>query len=151
MEDAPIQLYVHSNPNKGAERFIEMVVTIDSETSDFLPSALDRKGRETFDQLIGHRPVVAQRGTLHARWKSPAHREACKEYQTRRGRWQKVKRYSAQMLAGDNFPPPVFLHPSITGGTDGLLMPIDGTRRIMACLEAGIGEIPVLIIRLRVP
>lgn len=63
-----------------------------------------------------------------------------------RGRWAKVEQFEADLLAGDEFPPPVLLHPSITGRSDGLLLPIDGARRLMAHLEAGIHEVTVIVV-----
>ena len=144
MTNSATEFHVLADPHRGCERFIEATVRLSDEPSQ-LP-ILDRKGQERFDKYIAGRSFIAVKGILTAVWKSEADRELCKTDQSNRGRWEGVQRCKAGLLAGDKLPPSVFLHPSITGRSDSLLVPVDGARRLMAQLEAGLLQVPVIVV-----
>lgn len=141
-------MQVQSKPDSGCERFISIEVELTSESAAFDPNDLDRIGRREFDRHVQGRPYRAVTGMAAISWKSPSDRQECMQYQTaRRGnRWQTVLAYAA-LISARTMPPggPVLLHPSLTGAADGKLQPIDGARRLMACLEAGLKSIPVVV------
>ena len=123
-----------------------MVVSMSEERVE-LPR-LDRIGRNHFKRFVAGRRSVCFKGSMTARWKSDDDREKCKQERTENGRWKDVEDYKLAMLNGNTFPPAVLLHPSLTGRPDGLLTPIDGARRLMASLEAGVAAIPVVVVLL---
>ena len=137
-------MQVESNPKRGAERFISIDVERTDDPTDFNTGQLDPKGRERFGAEV-QRPYRAVRGRASISWKSHDDREKCIAHQERRGRWRCVLCYMKAMQRGELKPGgPVYLDPSITGSDK--LRAIDGTRRLMACLEAGIPTIDVVII-----
>ena len=131
----------------GCEQYIEMSVTVSRQHVDL--HSLDPNGNRQFRRYVAGRPFACFGGTMIARWKGSAEREKCKQERIPNGRWRDVEGYKAAMMAGDTFPPGVLLHPSITGRLDGLLVPIDGARRLMASLEAGLVSIPVVVVFLQ--
>ena len=128
----------------GCEQYIDMSVVV-SEVSCPLPVS-DRKGRRELNRHVAGVSFICKKGTMTARWKGEADRDRCKAERLKNRRWHDVETYAADILKGNQLPPGLFLHPSLTGRTDGLLVPIDGARRLMAHLEAGTSEIPVVVI-----
>lgn len=138
---------VFANPAKGAERFIEMEVAMHDEGFPLSLLELDAPGKRTLAKYANGMSLVRFSGTMTASWKSPEDREACMRNQIARRRWKKVLKYARWLKEGRRPPHgPTYLHPSITGRQDSLLVPIDGTRRLMSYLEAGMSDIPVVIL-----
>jgi hypothetical protein len=140
---------VRTPPHTGAERFMAIDVHITEEPADdFDPGRLAPKGRAHFvaaAQAAGYRAV---KGAAAIRWRSAADRANCERYQRGRGdRWGEVLRCARRLRDGELLRHgPVYLHPTLTEAPDGKLTAIDGTRRLMAALEAGLTHIDVVVI-----
>lgn len=154
---------VETLPDKGFERFATIsVVATDSPVNGEWRLHLDSVARRRLKVALGKRSYSAVRGHASISWKSDEDRHRCVEYQSgrpgrngksrrngKRSRWDDVLDDAARLGAGE-LPPsgPVFLHPSVTGLPSDILRPIDGARRIMSAIEAGLKVIEVVIVRL---
>jgi len=139
-----VRLAVEFDEEWGAERFISIEVELTDDLVEFDPATLDVAGRKRFRRQakLPHRAI---RGWATISWKSEQDRERCIVDQSDRGRWRRVRRHIRKIRHGVMQPGgPVYLHPSITCGDK--LRPIDGTRRLMACLELAIPRIPVVVL-----
>lgn len=136
-----------SNPDSGAERFMEISVSLSNDRLDFDLKTLDRVGMRMIRLIIN--PVVFK-ATASVTWKSRSSREECRQYQMNRhgNRWLEVEQYAKRMQAGE-IPDvgAVFLLRSSTAiPTDGELWLVDGARRLMAFCEAAIKKVDVAVI-----
>lgn len=137
---------VQMHERKGAERFINIDVLLTNESASFYEKDLDPTGRKRLLYITGGN-YRAVKGIAAVSWKSPDDRLKCIDYQTGRGRWKKVVQYADRLRNGDRPKNgPVYMHPSITSQIDGKLMAIDGTRRLMAYLEAGFDQVEVVVL-----
>lgn len=140
-------LGVRVNPNKGCERFIDFSVDVSDDGLTLDERRLGRAGRRAILANAGDKAYRAVKGRARISWKSDDHRMRCIAEQTRRGRWQDVLDSSARMRNGE-YPSsgPVFIHPSLATSHDGMLIPVDGARRLMGYLEAGHHEVGVIVL-----
>lgn len=111
---------------------------------------LDGRGRK---DLRNHEKGTASQavvGVAKIAWKSEEDRAACiadhEQDEKRQRRWSVMTKSMERMKAGE-FPQfaHAYLHPSLTG-SEGLMV-IDGTRRMLAYLELGRAEMPVVVFR----
>lgn len=136
---------VKETPDRGAERFMTIIVTMTEKPVKFNYDSLDSVGKKKIRSI--NNPVSYQ-AIAEIEWKSEIDREACKEYQEGRNRWIDVEEYSERIINGE-FPKinAVFLLPNKQNNTQSSeLEPVDGTRRLMAFCEAGVRTIEVVVI-----
>jgi hypothetical protein len=111
---------------------------------------LDWRGQKDLRDYTENRDFEAVAGVAKIEWKSKDDRDACiadHEKETKRERrWSGVMQSMDRMKAGE-FPQfaHAYLHPSLTD-REGLIV-IDGTRRMLAYLELGRAEMPVVVFR----
>jgi hypothetical protein len=111
---------------------------------------LDGRGQKDLQNHAKGRDYQAVAGVAKIAWKSDEDHAACiadhKQSEKRQKRWKKMKKGLQRMQSGE-FPQfaHAYLHPSLTGA--GSLMVIDGTRRMLAYLELGLSEMPVVVFR----
>lgn len=139
---------VEAHPTAGAERFVNLEVLVTDTPAPFSARRdLDRAGRKRLATHLGKRHIQAILARVQAHWRSDSNRLACMEFQrSRRGRredrWADVEAFAADIRAGA-LPPGGMVY--VESG--GLLLPIDGTRRLMASLESGYTTMDAIVLR----
>lgn len=132
------------------ERFVNIEVHVSDEPVDVNWDLLDwraRKDLQTYAKDPGYRAVA---GLANIAWKSEKDRADCiadhEHDNKRQRRWKRMEKSLKRMKAGE-FPQfaHAYLHPSLTRA-EGLRL-IDGTRRMLAYLELGRSEMPVVVFR----
>lgn len=155
-------MHVKPGHGNGAEKFIDMRVKVTGKVLPFDAKCLDPAGRQALKRAtVNNADYIAVEGQAKAAWKSPEDRGRCIERQMilpnthecvcgvmHATRLDCVLCFAEHIKQGQ-LPKvvAVYLHPSLTGHTDDLLMGIDGSRRIMAHLEANINEFDVVVVQ----
>lgn len=140
---------VFRNPPGRAEAFVSIEVHVTAQSATFELSKLDGTAKRRLVAASKGAEVTAVKGMASISWKSPESRATCiadHNEVPRLERWKTVQKYAGWIKEG-RFPQHghVYLHPSVTGKDN--LEVIDGTRRLLAYLEAGQMEMPVIILR----
>lgn len=139
----------HGKPGR-TEKFVSIEVHVSDEPVDVDWNLLDRRGRKDLRKCGGDTGYQAVAGVAKIAWKGEEDHAACiadhQQSEKRQRRWKKTKEGLERMKAGE-FPQfaHAYLHPSLTG-VEGLTV-IDGTRRMLAYLELGRSEMPVVVFR----
>lgn len=132
------------------EKFVNIEVHVSDEPIEVNWKLLDKTGKKdlrTHENDGDHEPVA---GVAKIAWKSEEDHAACiadhEHDEKRRRRWKNMTKSLERMKEGE-FPQfaHAYLHPSLTGIED--LTVIDGTRRMLAYLELGRSEMPVVVFR----
>lgn len=132
------------------EKFVTIEVHVSDDPIELNWKLLDGRGKRDLQSHAKDGRYEAVAGVAKIRWKSDADRAACiadhDHSEKRRQRWDRMKQCLERMKSGE-FPQFAhgYLHPSLTG-QDGLMV-IDGTRRMLAYLELGRDEMPVVVFR----
>ena len=132
------------------ESFVTFEVHVSNATIEVNWHLLDERGEKDLRKYAAAVEFESVSGVAKIAWKSIRDRDACitdhLQDERRRQRWLGVKRGVERMLKGE-FPQfaHAYLHPSLTGRVG--LTVIDGTRRMLAYLEIGRAEMPVIIFR----
>jgi hypothetical protein len=140
---------VFRNPQGRTEEFVSIEVRVQDTLAIVELPKLDGRARRHLSRVSQGAMVVAVFSTAFISWKTVESRKLCMADHNdvrRRKRWKAVQKYAEQMAHGQ-FPEHghVYLHPSVTGEDN--LVVIDGTRRMLAFLEAGYDEMPVVVVR----
>jgi hypothetical protein len=132
------------------ERYVDIEVHVSDERTQVDWDLLDTKAMDTFRKCVGEREHEAVSGIAMIAWKSDEDRTKCIEGHVfdrrRQKRWKGMQKHLERMKQGE-FPQfaHAYLHPSLTG-TRGLTV-IDGTRRMLAYLELGRNQMPIVVFR----
>ena len=130
------------------EKFVNIEVYVSDERIAVERHLLDGRGKKDLRKHAKGRNYEAVAGFAKISWKSDEDQAACiadhQQSEKRQRRWEKMKEGLERMQAGE-FPQfaHAYLHPSLTGA-EGLTV-IDGTRRMLAYLELGLSEMPVVV------
>lgn len=144
-EGGPIGVF--ADAARGAGRFLRCEVTLTQEPAEFDETALDQAALKRLKKATKGRPYRTVKAVAGIAWASPEARQACVSEQMEKGRWRRVLEYVKLLADGQCLPhPPVFLHPALAGAGDNLLREIDGTRRQLAYLEAGIEHLEIVVL-----
>ena len=132
------------------EKFVTIEVCVIGDPLDVDWTQLDGRGKKDLFHHTKDRQYEVVSGTAKIAWKNNQARADCiadHQHRRRRSRWVGVQKIAERMKAGE-FPQfaHAYLHPSLTD-MEGQLMVIDGTRRMLAYLEFGRKEMPVVVIR----
>ena len=139
----------HGKPGR-TEKFVNIEVHVSNEPIDVNWNLLDARGRKDLQSHAKHVQHEAVAGIAKISWKSVEDRVACiadhERDEKRRRRWSQMTETLERMKNGE-FPQfaHTYLHPSLTRIKD--LTAIDGTRRMLAYLELGRAEMPVVVFR----
>ena len=136
------------NPPGRAEAFVEIEIRILGVAADFDRETLDRPGRKRLQKATNGRACQAFSGVAKVAWKNGGSRSACvKDHEKgrRNERWRQVEEYAARMMKGE-FPRhgSTYFIGRLTGESP--VTVIDGTRRMLAYLESGHTEMPVVVL-----
>jgi hypothetical protein len=136
---------VFRNPPGNAEQHVQIAVRLTGEPIAFDQSCLDKAGRKRLAKAAADKEWVAVKGIATVSWRSEEDCDKCLANQKKRGRYQRISEYASRIGRGE-YPDfgHVYLHPSLTGREN--LEVIDGTRRLLAYLEAGQHEMPVVVL-----
>lgn len=130
------------------ERFVSIEVHVSDEPVDVNWDLLDKTGKRDLRENAKDTEYRAVAGVANIAWKSEKDRADCiaDHGEKRQRRWNRMEEIKERMKAGE-FPQfaHAYLHPSLTRAED--LMVIDGTRRMLAYLELGRSEMPVIVFR----
>ena len=139
---------MHAGSKNGADNFINL----DTKPNDgeaiksFNPkNYLDEKGEERLHDIVRDQKYHAVKCCASINWNNDKARDECFSHQSPE-RLEDVKCYAADMRKGDIFPMTVLVHPSLHKKCDDKLVGIDGSRRLMAYLEADIYEIDIIVL-----
>ncbi|GJL81587.1 MAG: hypothetical protein DHS20C01_12210 [marine bacterium B5-7] len=134
------------------EQFVDIDVRLTGEIAQFdYNPFLDKRALSDLATYQDDKPLIPVLGIAKIAWKDDDSQAAWRAThvngsERRRKRFRDVERYVEKLRSG--IRPPfahVYLHPSVTG-LDGLMV-IDGSRRMISFLIAGLNEMPVLIFR----
>jgi len=132
------------------EKFVSIEVHVSDEPVDVNWDSLSGQGKKDLRKHAEDMKYRAVAGVAKIAWKSEEDRAACivdhEHDENRRQRWNQMENSLERMKAGE-FPPfaHAYLHPSLTG-CEGLVV-TGGTRRMLAYLELGLSEMPVVVFR----
>lgn len=98
------------------------------------PEDLDRAGWKGFNHFVKDNPYKVFRGKVWAEWKTREHRYMCFMEQEKNNRKERIDEYASKIKCGDM---PAFSSTFIFDSFNGKFYAIDGSRRLIACLEAG--------------
>ena len=151
-----MNLYIPRRKRRGIpEKHIDVEVLITDSPVSLEQCKLDERGIKRVRQKTANLPFEVVTGFAYVKWRSTEHRQACKSDQelntegrtNGENRWTDIQKYKERALSGEPLPPPTVVHPSLTE-LNGLEV-IDGIRRLVAGVEAGISPIAVAVIRRR--
>lgn len=132
------------------EEFVNIEVSVSDEPIEVDWKLLDGRGKRDLRNYAKDGQYEAVAGTAKIAWKSDDKRAACvadhEVSEKRKERWA-VMIASMERMRGGEFPQfaHAYLDPSLTG-LEGLMV-IDGTRRMLAYLEMGLREMPIVVFR----
>lgn len=132
------------------ERFVSIEVHVFDDLIDVNRDLLDGRGKKDLRNHTRDGQCEAVAGIAKIAWKSDEDRAACladhENDEKRRQRWNKMRSSLERMKEGE-FPQfaHAYLHPTLTDIES--LTVIDGTRRMLAYLELGRAEMPVVVFR----
>ncbi|QDT48925.1 hypothetical protein Pan258_29720 [Symmachiella dynata] len=132
------------------EQFVNIEVYVSDDPVEVDWRALDGRGKRDLRKYEKGTASQAVAGVAMIAWKSEDARADCiadhEQNEKRQQRWAVMRDSLERMKAGE-FPQfaHAYLHPSLTGRS--ALTVIDGTRRMLAYLELGRSEMPVVVFR----
>jgi hypothetical protein len=135
------------NPPGRSEVFVQIDVLIDNDEITFDFSSLDRAGRKRLNQASNGRPFVALKGIAKLAWKDDSARSNCikdhSKSSKRRNRWKQVEESASRMKNGE-LPEHGHVYVIDASPVQPQVTVIDGTRRMLAFLESGRTEMPIV-------
>lgn len=140
-------MMVFTNPPGKSEAFVDIVICVGDQEAEFAPTLLDAAGRQRLRNATQGQPHTAFEGTAQLKWRCEGARAACiadhEKSPSRRTRWARVQEYAERMRQGE-FPPQGHVYVIDTSIENRPVTVIDGTRRMMAHLEAGMMEMRII-------
>jgi hypothetical protein len=149
-----LPLFVAPRLQRGVfERFVTGKVDITNEPVGIETCHLDKRGKDRFEECRAKMDVETIIGISRFRWKSAEDREKCiaeQKSKNKRGtcgesRWTDVLAIVDAINQNVDLPLPALVHPDLCDH-EGLWV-IDGSRRFVAYVEAGIEEFRVVVVR----
>jgi hypothetical protein len=132
------------------EKFVQIEVHVSDSQIAVDWDLLDGRGRNDLNAHAKNGTYEAVAGVAKIKWVTDKDRTDCiddhQKDEKRKVRWKQMCENVERMKRGE-FPQfaHAYLHPSLTG-LDGLMV-IDGSRRMLAYLEFGRVEMPVIVFR----
>jgi len=149
-----ISLYIpKKHPRDAIEKYLEGTVELTITPVSIRIASFDEKGKMRYAKCKEHGAISTVIGHAQFRWTSPSARMKCIDLQkTKRkdrmpgeNRWTEIIRMTEAIKMNKQLPWPTLLHPSLHG-QEGLLL-IDGARRLLAYVEAGVSYFNVIVVK----
>ena len=149
-----LPLFVPRRKQRGVvEKYLDGGIEITNEIVPIEECELDRpRGVKRFRGYTSGKDYVVVRGIAQFVWRGEEGRLLCEENQKSKNgrtedgsRWTDIVSIAEAILSGTKTPLPALVHPSLHE-YEGLMI-IDGARRVVAHVEAGLDSFAVAVIK----